>query len=303
MRIVFLGTSGSMPTEARSSPALAVRLGRRILLLDCGEGTQRQMVRARVGFRKTRHVLVSHLHGDHVLGLPGLLQSMSLLGREEPLHIYGPSGLARFIQCTSDTLGPPTFPVFVEELGGGGVVVEEADYRVVALEAKHTVESFCYRVEEAPRPGRFHPEEARRLGVPEGPLWGRLQRGEAVEVEGRLVEPHMVCGPPRPGRSLVYTGDTAPFEGLVEFARGASVLVHEATFLEDLAGRAAEDGHSTALQAARVAAEAGVGLLVLTHISPRYPDMERVLEEAQGAFPRVVVARDLQVLEVPLLEE
>jgi len=247
-------------------------------------------------------VLVSHLHGDHVLGLPGLLQTMSLLGRDKRLDIYGPEGLISYVKAFSEALGGPTFPVILHEVGEPGVVYEDEGLRVTAAASSHTLEGWSYSVLEKPRPGRFHPEKARALGVPKGPLWYRLQHGESVEVEGRVVEAVMVADPPRRGRKVVYSGDTRPTAGLVELARGADILVHEATFAEELAERAHEDGHSTAAEAAGVARDAGARLLVLTHLSSRYPEPGTLLDEARKVFPRVVVAEDLMELEVPLDE-
>jgi ribonuclease Z len=289
---VFLGTSGSMPTERRGSSSAVLKVGRGLIMFDCGEGTQRQMVRARVGFRRNMVVLVSHLHGDHVLGLPGLLQTMSLLGREKQLDIYGPSGLISYVKAFSEALGGPTFPVILHEVQEPGTVAASS----------HTLEGWSYSVLEKPRPGRFHPAKARALGVPEGPLWHRLQHGEDVEVEGRVVEPGMVADPPRRGRKVVYSGDTRPTAELMELARGADVLVHEATFAEELAERAREDGHSTTSEAAGVARDAGVRLLVLTHLSSRYPEPGVLLDEARKVFQRVVIAEDLMELEVPVDE-
>jgi ribonuclease Z len=302
MKLVFLGTSGSMPTERRGSCSAVLKVGRDLIMFDCGEGTQRQMVRARVGFRRNMVVLVSHLHGDHVLGLPGLLQTMSLLGREKQLDIYGPSGLISYVKAFSEALGGPTFPVILHEVQEPGVVYEDGGLRVTAAASSHTLEGWSYSVLEKPRPGRFHPEKARVLGVPKGPLWHRLQHGEAVEVDGRVVEPGMVADPPRRGRKVVYSGDTRPTAGLVELARGADVLVHEATFAEELAERALEDGHSTTVEAAGVARDAGVRLLALTHLSSRYPEPGVLLDEAKKVFQRVVVAEDLMELEVPVDE-
>jgi len=302
MRVVFLGTSGSMPTERRGSCSTVLRVGRGIVMFDCGEGTQRQMVRAHVGFRRETLVLVSHLHGDHVLGLPGLLQTMSLLGRDRRLDVYGPTGLVGFVRAFSESLGGPTFPVILHEVEEPGLVHEDDRLRVTAARSSHTLEGWSYCVEEKPRPGRFHPDRARALGVPEGRLWHRLQHGGDVEAGGRTVTPGMVADPPRRGRRIVYSGDTRPNPGLAELARGADILIHEATFAEELAERARLDGHSTAAEAAAVARDAGARLLALTHISSRYAEPGALLAEAEKVFGRVVVAEDLMEVEVPLEE-
>ena len=300
MKVVFLGTSGSMPTPKRGSSSVVVRRGREILMFDCGEGTQRQMVKAHIGFQRPMKILISHLHGDHVLGLPGMLQSMSLMRREKPLHIYGPTGLVDYIKAFSESLGGPTFPVILYEIKESGIIYESEEYRLIAVEAKHRSTAWSYAFYESPRPGRFHPEKARKLGVPEGELWGRLQRGEVIKHDGREIKPTMVTDPPRQGRRIIYSGDTSPTEGLLDLSRNADLLIHEATFLDELADRAAEDGHTTALQAALLAKDAGVELLALTHISSRYPDPEVIKAEASQIFSKVIVAEDLLELEISL---
>lgn len=294
MKIVFLGTSGSMPTQSRSSSSIAIRRRGEIILLDCGEGTQRRMVEARLGFRRRTRVYISHLHGDHVLGLPGLLQTMTLLQRERPLEIYGPQGLADFINGFSSTLGSPGFPTTIHEIITEGVILETPEYEISAFKADHDGPSWSYVLEEKPRPGRFHPDRALSLGVPEGPLWKRLQLGEdVVNGEGRLVRSVDVVDSPKKGLKIVYSGDTRPYEALVEASGEADVLIYEATYDSSLLDKAVENGHSTAAQAAQVARSAGVGLLVLTHISSRYPDPALLLEEAVSIFPNTKIAHDL----------
>ena len=289
-----------MPTPTRGSSSIVVKRGKELLMFDCGEGTQRQMVKAHMGFQRPMKIFISHLHGDHVLGLPGMLQSMSLMRREKPLHIYGPTGLTDYIKAFSESLGGPTFPVILYELQEPGIIFESEEYRIIAVEAIHRSIAWGYALYESTRPGRFHPEKARKLGVPEGALWGKLQRGEFIELDGRKIDPSKVTDPPRPGRRIVYSGDTSPNEALIEISRKADLLIHEATFLDELADRAAEDGHTTVLQAAQLAKEAMVELLVLTHISSRYPDPEVVKAEASKIFSNVLVAEDLMELEIPL---
>lgn len=303
MEIVFLGTGGTMPSGLRGLSSVAIRRGGELLLFDCGEGTQRAMAKARLGFGRTMRIFISHLHGDHVLGLPGLIQTMNLLGRDRPVHLYGPGGLRGFMEAVSRFISPPEFPLILHRVSRG-VIYRGVNYRVEAVEAEHEGECWSYALVEDPRPGRFHPERARRLGVPEGPLWKKLQRGEDVLLsDGRVVRSREVVDPPRRARKIVYSGDTRPNRGLVELARGANVLIHEATFDESLGERAREDSHSTAREAAETAAQAGVDLLVLTHISARYPDAMPLLEEARDVFPNVIAAEDLMVLRVPLSDE
>ena len=300
MNVVFLGTSGSMPTQRRGSSCVVVRLGRSLYMFDCGEGTQRQMVCAGVGFRRKMKIFLSHLYGDHVLGLPGLLQSMSLLGREKRLDIYGPAGTVDYVKAFSESLGGPAFPVIIHEIMEPGVVYSGDGLEVVAVRSSHRVESWSYGLLEKPRPGRFHPDKANALGVPEGRIWHKLQHGEAVTVEGRTIEPTQVSDPPRPGRRIVYSGDTRPYPGMVELARGADLLIHEATFSQELQERASEDGHTTAREAAEVAREAGAKRLALVHLSSRYYDPDVLLEEARQVFGDAFVAEDLMEIELPL---
>jgi len=302
LKVVFLGTSGSMPTPERGSSAIALIRGREVILFDCGEGAQRQMVAAHIGITRPKKIMVTHLHGDHVLGIPGLLQSMTLQGREDPLDIYGPVGTAAYVQAFTSTLGGPGFKVTIYEVQGPGVVYDSKEYRIEAVRADHSMEAWSYALVEYPRPGRFHPERARSLGVPEGFLWKRLQDGGGVDAGGRVVHPSEVMEPPRPGRKVVYSGDTRPSEGLAELAEGADLLIHEATFDEILVERAVEDGHSTARQAAEVASKARAKRLILTHISSRYPEPALLELEAKAIFPETIAARDLMVVEVPLRE-
>jgi ribonuclease Z len=299
LKIVFLGTSGSLPTPERSSSSVAVKIGRSVVLLDCGEGTQRQMVAAHIGFSRVKMIFVTHLHGDHVLGVPGLLQSMTLQRREDPLDVFGPRGLHVFLQGVSNTLGGPGFPVTVHELAEPGVIFEGKGFGVETCRAEHSLESWSYALRENPRPGRFHPDKARALGVPEGVLWKRLQDGEEINVADRVVKSLEVSDPPRMGRRIVYTGDTKPSDNIVGLASGADLLIHEATFGDELVKRAAEDGHSTASQAADVATRAGVNRLILTHISSRYGDTAPLLEAARKVFPHTQIAEDLLEVDVP----
>ena len=299
LKVVFLGTSGSMPSPERNSSCVAVKIGRGVILLDCGEGSQRQMVVAHLGFSRVKQIFITRLHGDHVLGVPGLLQSMNLQRREEHLDIYGPRGTYAFLQGFSDTLGGPAFPITVHEIVEPGVVHEGHSYSVEACRGDHRLESWVYSIIEKPRPGKFHPEKAQTLGVPKGGLWKRLQDGEDVEVAGKIIKSLDVADAPRYGRVIVYTGDTRPSEEVVRLASGADLLIHEATFADDLVERAKLDGHSTPSQAAGVASRAGVKRLILTHISSRYGDVAPLLEAAVKVFPETTVASDFLEVDVP----
>jgi len=303
LRITFLGTAAARPTVGRNPSGIAVQRGSDLFLFDCGEGTQRQMMRFGTGFG-VRAIFVTHLHADHILGITGLLRTMGLQGREERLDLFGPPGSATVLNALV-TLGGdrPPFPVEVHELNPGERF-EGDGYDIEPFEVLHRVRAVGYALREHPRPGRFDIERARALGIPEGPLYGRLHRGEAVEVEGRTIEPSEVVGEPRPGRLVVYTGDTRPIPGVVRAARGADLLIHEATFSMEEEERSRETFHSTAQDAARVAREAGVRQLVLTHISSRYADAPYLLErEARKVFPGVVVGHDGLVLEIPFADE
>jgi ribonuclease Z len=299
--VVFVGTSGSMPTAQRAPTATLVRRGGERLLFDCAEGTQRQLLRSDVGLVELREVFLTHYHADHFLGLPGMLKTFALRGRELPLTIYGPRGLVELMSSLRRIFGRLTYPYELVELEPGDVL-ERGDYRLVPFVAHHGHAALGYALVEDERPGRFDVATADRLGVPPGPERGALQRGEAVSLaDGRLVTAAQVLGPARPGRKLVLSGDTAPRPDVAAAAAGADVLGHEATFCEDEAERARETDHSTAADAARIALEAGVRLLALTHLSSRYSagDVER---EAREIFPETVVPRDFDVIEIPFPE-
>ena len=299
IRVVFLGTAASRPTVSRNVSAVMVqRLGEQ-LLFDCGEGTQRQMMRYGTGF-SVSDIFLTHMHADHLLGVPGLLRTMGLQGRQEPMRLFCARGSSRVVdEAVHLGVERVPFPITVQELEPGEAV-ERDGYDVVAFRTHHGRHSIGYALIEHERLGRFDPVRARELGVPEGPAFGRLHRGEAVEVDGRTIKPEQVVGPPRPGRRVVYTGDTRPARTTVEIAEGADLLIHEATFAQEERERARETRHSTAREAARVARDAGALRLLLTHLSPRYGLDPSVLErEARSVFPHTEVARDGLELNVP----
>ena len=303
MRIIFLGTAGSIPTPKRSLPAILIQRKGEQIMFDCGEAVQRQMIKARAGFHKKMKVFITHMHGDHVLGLPGLLQTMSLLDRGKKLDIYGPQGIKRFLEDIRETVQfVLTFPVEIHEILETGTVCEEEEYIVEAVWANHVIPNVAYALVEKPRPGRFYPEKAKVLGVPEGPLWSKLQHGHKVKLsDGRIIKPEDVTGPVRTGRKIVYTGDTRPFRGFVKFAANADLLIHDATLNDELGERAEEDGHSTPAQAAINAKRAKVKRLVLTHISARYEDTNPLLKKARKIFKNTEVAEDFMQIEIPFL--
>ena len=299
IRVTFLGTAAARPTVRRNVSAIALQREGDSFLLDCGEGTQRQMMRYGTGFA-VRDVFVTHVHADHFLGITGLLRTMALQGRTDPLRIFGPrSSRATLERAVSLGVDRVSFPLEIDELGAGSRV-EYGDYDVVAFGVDHRTPALGYAFVEHERLGRFDVERARALGVPEGALFGKLHMGEAVEVDGRRIEPADVVGPSRPGRVVVYTGDTRPCRATIEIAKGASLLIHEATFGDEEADRAGQTHHSTARGAAALASEAGVRRLYLTHVSARYSDDASALEsEAREAFPGAVIARDGLSIEIP----
>jgi ribonuclease Z len=299
--LVFLGTAGSMPTAQRAPAALLVRRGGDRLLFDCAEGTQRQLLRSAVGLPELEEVFVTHFHADHVLGLPGMLKTFALRGRELPLTVYGPRGLNELLGSLKRVVGRLTYDVRLLELTPGDVL-ERDGFRLATFGVAHGVAALGWSLIEATRPGRFDVAGANALGVPDGPDRGALQRGEPVTLaDGRTVTPEQVLGPPRAGRKLVVTGDTSPAEEIVEASWGADVLVTEATFADEERERAEETKHQTATQAAELARRANVAMLALTHLSSRYFGPE-IAREAREIFPETVVPRDFDVIEVPFAE-
>jgi ribonuclease Z len=299
LSVAFLGTGGAVPSARRNTASLLVARGGERLLFDCGEGTQRQMQRS-LGLVQVDEIYFTHFHADHVLGLPGLLKTYDLTDRGRALTIYGPRGLGDFIASLSRAIGKLSYKLELVELEPDDVIdIDGGEVRAFAVE--HSVRAYGYALVEGERPGRFDPEAAKRLGVEEGPDFAALQRGESVEGADGPVAPSDVMGESRPGRSLVITGDTAPCRATVEAARGAELLVHDASFAEEEVQRAADTGHSTVGQAASVAREAEVKMLALVHISSRY-HVGKVLEEAREVFGPTVAPRDFDLIELPFPE-
>jgi len=293
LRLTFLGTGAGFPTPARSVTGLAVERGRRLYLLDCGEGTLRALQAAGVPFGRVRAVLLSHIHADHCLGLPGLLQTFQLMGRERRLDVYGPPGVKEFVRRAVNLVPfSPTFCTIAHELDPAESLALD-DLTVTSAWMDHTAPVLGYRLQEPDTPGTLDAERARALGVEEGPAMGRLKAGETVITpDGCAVGPEEVVGEGCPGRSLAFSSDTRPNPALTELARRADLLVHDATFTDKHAERAAETGHSTARQAARTAAEAGVGQLWLWHFSQRYRGAEAHLVEAREVFGETEASYD-----------
>jgi ribonuclease Z len=299
LSVTFLGTGGSVPSARRSTASVLVARGGERLLFDCGEGTQRQMQRS-LGLVQLDEIYLTHFHADHVLGLPGLLKTYDLTDREVPLVIHGPAGLKDLFAVMKPLVGRLGFGVELVELAPGDAVGHDG-YEVRSFEAAHSVRASGYALVEEERPGRFDPEAAAAAGVAEGPDFAALQRGEEVAGTDGPVSPEQVMGPSRAGRTVVITGDTAPSPATVMAAADAELLVHDSSFAEEEAQRAAETGHSTVGQAAAVAAEAHVKLLALVHISSRY-HVGKVLEEAREAFEPTVAPRDFDTIEIPFPE-
>jgi ribonuclease Z len=303
LKLLFLGTSAARPTVERSVSALAVVREGETLLFECGEGTQRQMMRYGVSFGLSE-VFFTHFHADHFLGVIGLVRTLGLQGRTDPMRFYGPKGARRLLGAALG-LGVERVPFEVEitELEPEAALHREG-YEVLTFAADHGGSALGYVLVEKDRLGKFDPAKAKELGVPEGPLWGRLQRAEAVTLDdGRVVEPGAIVGAPRPGRKVVYSGDTRPCKATIEAAIGADVLIHEATFSLEEAERAKETDHSTAHEAAEVARMAKARRLVLTHLSARYSrDAGPLLDEARAVFPETVIAKDGMEIEVAYRE-
>ena len=301
----FLGTSAARPTVERGVSSIALVREGETLMFDCGEGTQRQMMRYGVSFA-LNDIFFTHLHGDHVIGVIGLFRTLALQGRDEGMRLWGPKGTKRVLREAAhfgvDRVG---FPIEIVELEPGAMVARSG-YEIIPFATSHRgVSALGYALVEEERRGRFNPELAREMGIPEGPLWGQIHKGKPVTLEdGRVVHPEMLVGPRRAGRKVVVTGDTRPSQATLEVAHGADLLVHEATFADEEASRAVETGHSTAREAAGVAARAGVKQLVLTHFSARYSsDTSTLLREAREVFENVITARDGTTIDVHFADE
>jgi len=295
--LVFLGTSGSVPTAKRGLAGTLLRRGGERILFDCGEGTQRQLLRSSVGLVELPEIFLTHYHADHYLGLPGMLKTFALRGREVPLTVYGPPGLKELFGILRRVFGRLSYELTLEELRPGDEIGRD-DYRIEAFAVEHGLSANGYALVEKARPGRFDLDAAKALGVPEGPLFGRLQGGEEVALsDGTTVSPDQVLGPARPGRKVVLAGDTRAAGSVLEAARDADLLVHESTFADEERERADETLHATATSAAELAAAAGARMLALTHLSNRYFGPE-ILREARAVFAETVVPKDFDIIDV-----
>ena len=292
MELLFLGTGGSWPCKEFNVPAIALKLNNEIILFDCGEGTQRQFMMSKYSFMKVRKIFITHYHGDHFLGLSGLIQSMNLNDRLNDLDIYGPPGTIKIIS-TMLKLGyfGPGFKIKLHDLEDNEIVKFNR-YNIKAFSVDHSVPTFGYVLEEHPRPGKFNLKKAKSLGIPKGPLYRKLQSGKAIELKGKRITPAMVLGPQRRGRKIVYSGDTKPCETVIKNAAAADVLIHDACLDSSLEAKAVAYGHSTAEQAAVVARKAKAKILFLIHHSPRYKDVTVLEDEAKKIFKMSFAAVD-----------
>ncbi|MGI9116693.1 MAG: ribonuclease Z [Gaiellales bacterium] len=301
--VIFLGTAGSVPSATRQTAATLIRRGGERILVDCGEGTQRRLMQSVAGLSDIDVILITHCHADHILGLPGLLRTFALRERSAPLALYGPEGVKKALADLGSVIGKLPYPFAVVEVEPGGEVAS-GEYRLEAIGTRHRVKSVGWALIEDDRPGRFDVERAAELGVPNGPLYGQLQRGEAVTLaDGTVIDSvaEQLVGETRLGRTLVFSGDTRPCDAVVARAVDCDLLVHEATFLDEDLERARETQHSTAREAAELAVEARARMLALTHVSMRCSP-KQVKAEAEAIHGNVVVPRDLDLIEIPFRE-
>jgi ribonuclease Z len=296
--VTFLGTGGSVPSKFRNLPSVLLRYGPEVILFDCGEGTQLQFLQARAGINRKMRVFISHMHGDHVFGLPGLLHSLSFMGRTRELEITGPKGIIQFVKSVNRAVKLYSrYPILIREARNGRVVGDE-EYEVWAAPAEHGMPCFAYAFIEKPKPGKFDPSKAKRLGIPEGPLWKRLQTSGSVRIGRRVISSRRVVGPPRRGVKVTYAVDTRPCSSVVKLAADSDLLIHDSCFAEDASAKAKEYGHSTASEAAQVAKSSRSRKLALFHISAMYEDPAPLLSQAKKVFPETILSRDMATVYV-----
>lgn len=296
--VTFLGTGGSVPSKFRNLPSVLLRRGPEVMLFDCGEGTQLQFLQARAGTNRKMRIFISHMHGDHVFGLPGLIHSLSFMGRTRELEIIGPKGIVDFIKSVNRAVKLYSrYPILIREARSGRVVNEE-EYEVRAAPAQHGMPCFAYAFVEKPKPGKFDPAKAKRLGIPEGPLWKKLQTSRSVRVGRRMIQSKLVVGPPRRGVKVTYAVDTRPCTPVVRLAAKSDLLIHDSCFEESASAKAKEYGHSTASEAAQVAKRSKSRRLALFHISAMYEDPAPLLAQAKSIFPETILSKDMATVYV-----
>jgi ribonuclease Z len=297
MELIFLGTSSAVPSKDRNHSAMALKAFGEVLLFDCGEGTQRQMAQVKLSPMKVNKIFISHLHGDHILGIPGMIQSMGFRGRTEPLHIYGPPGIFSIKEAAMHFgYFSLDFEIHAHEIKEG-IVIDEEEYKIECAKTQHNVPNFSYAIYEKKKP-RFLKEKALKLGLKPGPDFGKLHRGIPVQVEDQLITAEQVLGENRNGLKIVYSGDSRPCDAMIKLAKNADLLIHESTFEADYIDKAVETGHSTAAEAAQVAKDALVKELILTHVSTRYRRSNLLEKAAKNIFKNTKVAHDLMTVEV-----
>jgi ribonuclease Z len=298
MSVIFLGTGGSVPNRFRNLPSVLVRRGPELLLFDCGEGTQKQFLQARAGMNRKMRIFISHLHGDHLFGLPGMLHSLSFMGRTRELEIVGPKGIVQFVRAVNRVVKLyAQFPIIVHEVSAGRIVIDP-EYEVRAVWARHGIPCLAYALQEKPRSGRFDPAKARRLGIPEGPLWKKLQSSPYITFKGKRIRSSLVVGSPRRGLKLTYAVDTRPCKQVETLARDSDLLIHDSCFDESAAAKAKDYGHSTATEAASLAKRSKVQRLALFHISAMYEDPRPLLRQAKRVFPHTILCEDMDTIQL-----
>jgi ribonuclease Z len=296
MKIVFLGTGAAVPSKTRKLSSIAIirKNSGEILILDAGEGMQYQIINAQLNLMKISKIFISHLHGDHIFGLPGLILTLRMYQRTKPLYLYGPPGITNFLEAVNSIAGVlnTEFELIISEIREG-LVVEEKEYIVESTLADHEIDTFAFSIIEKSYPGKFYPEKARELGIPEGQLWSKLKAGESIQLQdGRIINSSEVVGPSRPGRKITYSVDTRPTKSIALLSENSDVLIHEATFDDSLLEKAIHTGHTTAGEAAKIAKDSNVKQLILTHISTRYKDTSILYDQATKIFPNTLIAHD-----------
>lgn len=298
MKLVFLGTSAAMPTENRGMTCICLVLDKEILMFDAGEGAQVSFLKSKIGWNKKMKIFVTHLHGDHVVGILGLLQTMSLQNRTESIDIYGPKGIEDFMAANLKVLNfGLTFPVRIMMIKEG-LVLDDESYTIQCCEAEHSIPAYSYVFHEKDKPGKFYLEKAKALGIPEGKLWHELQSGKEINLGNKTIKPSEVMGEKRPGKKIGISGDTRPTKKLVEFFKNCDYITFDSTYSDELKEKAKENFHSTAKEAAELAKKANVSNLILTHFSARYDDAEILVKEAQTIHDSVIAAKDLLEIEI-----
>ena len=304
MRLIFLGTSAAVPTSKRGLSSIVLLRGNELLLFDAGEGMQRNFIKAGIGMNKKMKIFITHMHADHCVGLLGLLQTMSLQGRERMLDIYGPLRLLEFLKENMRIMNfGLSFNINVHLINSEGIITKENDYQISSCNACHSIPSYSYCLTEFERPGTFNVEEAKRLGIPEGKLYHELQYGQDIIYQGKIIKSSQIMGPVRPGRKVGISGDTRPTSRLQNFFKDCDVLVFESTYSDEKHCKALESFHSTATEAAQLAKASGVKKLVLTHFSPRYEETTQLVQQARTIHDNVEAAEDLKITNIYYIEK